>query len=279
MLPITACDGDDGQQEGGDEIAVELRFAAQFGDEAAVCGQTYAGIGSSASDLTLKDLRFYVSGVELIDVEGVAHPLALEQDGAWQSGAVALLDFEDGTAGCQESGTVEVNTRVIGSAPAGDYRGVRFVLGVPEALNHHDVNLAGSPLDLPSMSWSWQGGYKFLRIDLANEQSEAPGWFIHLGSTGCESAGPDQPPTEPCARPDRPTITLTEFDHAADVIVFDVASLLADADVGHDLAGPPGCMSAPDDPECASLFAKLGLDLDTGSCVDRCENQQAFRVE
>lgn len=144
---------------------VELRFAAMFGDAAFQCGRSYDGIGSTASRVTPTDLRFYVSDVALVDAQGRETPVALEQDGRWQLRNVALLDFEDGTGPCA-GGTPDRRDRVIGTVPAGTYTGMRFTLGVPFELNHDDPTTAPSPMNLTAMFWSWQGGYKFLKLDM-----------------------------------------------------------------------------------------------------------------
>jgi hypothetical protein len=57
---------------------------------------------------------------------------------------------------------------------------------------------------------------------------------------------------------------LDGFDPASSVVVFDYADAVADADVGLDGGGAPGCMSGSADPECALVFPQLGLDVATG---------------
>src|SRR5690606_39726454 len=65
------------------------------------------------------------------------------------------------------------------------------------ALNHLDASTAPSPLNFTAMFWSWQSGYKFLRVDTADDT-----FRVHLGSTGCSSPGPSRPPTS-CSAPNR----------------------------------------------------------------------------
>lgn len=270
----------DGDGDGDADQQVSITFGAAVGDAQAACGQEYEGVGEPATMIEIQDLRFYVSGIELLDAAGNATPLTLEQDGLWQYEDVALLDFEDGTAACQESGTAELNDTVVGTVPAGDYTGVRFSLGVPFELNHQDVAAASSPLNLPSMFWVWQGGYKFVRVDLRNQDPDDSAWFWHMGSTGCSSDGPEAPPSEPCLRSNRLPIELDTFDWQSQTIVLDLAQLLDGVDASQNTPmTSPGCMSAPDDPECMALFPKLGLDLDTGECASDCGDQQVFRVE
>ena len=155
-----------------DTQEVALNFAAYVGDAEFVCGESYENVGTAESTITPTDFRFYVSEVALIDEAGNAVPVELEQDGKWQYQNVALLDFEDGTSACS-NGTAEMNTLVTGMVPEGDYQSVQFTLGVPKSLNHDDASIAPSPLNLTSMWWNWQGGYKFLRTDLETDEAIA----------------------------------------------------------------------------------------------------------
>lgn len=159
-------------QAQADSKEIAINFAAYVGEEEFVCGKSYQGVGTEESTITPTDFRFYVSNVALIDQEGNAVPLKLEQDGKWQYQNTALLDFEDGTSAC-DNGTTEINTTVVGKIPQGDYQSLQFTLGVPQNLNHEDAAIAPSPLNLTSMWWNWQGGYKFLRVDLTTEAAIA----------------------------------------------------------------------------------------------------------
>ncbi|HXK01186.1 MAG TPA: MbnP family protein [Verrucomicrobiae bacterium] len=102
---------------------VAIRFQARVGDEKLACGQTYSGIGTTASKISPRDFRFYVHDVALIDQSGKSVPVQLEQDGKWQLDDVALLDFENGTAG-YVNGTPDLNDRVGRTIKAGPNAGV-----------------------------------------------------------------------------------------------------------------------------------------------------------
>lgn len=245
--------------------AVELRFAAVVGAEPFACTRTFTGVGVGAAALEPLDFRLYVHGVQLVDADGAKWPVALDDDGLWQDGTVALLDFEDKTGTCI-NGTPEVNDVVKGTVDTGhdevDFVGVELEVGVPLSENHQDVAAAASPLNLSGLFWSWQGGYKFMRVDM--KLAGAGGGFeVHLGSTGCTLA---EGTTEvgSCASPNRPHVALDGFDPADDTIVVDYGALVAGLDLGADGGGAPGCMSGADDPECATIFDHLGLDLATG---------------
>ena len=269
---------------------VTIQFEAVVGDRPFACGETYS-LGATASAMTPLDFRFYVSEVTLLDAGGNEVPLVLQQDGKWQHQNVALLDFEDKSGACA-NGTLETRHQIVGSAPAGDYRGLKFTLGIPFGLNHIDSTLAPSPLNLTSLWWNWNFGYKFARIDLApvgdvarvrqhrahGSVSEAsdPGsanesgghsdrkpeagqaFAIHLGSVGCQMDAA-QPPVV-CTAPNRAEISLTDFEPDQSIVVVDLAALLARTNLAENQDNTAlGCMSSLDDGDCAGIMQSLGL--------------------
>lgn len=297
-------------QAQSDTTEIAIDFEAWVGDEEFACGESYEGIGVTESTITPSDFRFYVSDVALIDEDGNAVPLELEQDGKWQYQNTALLDFEDGTNTC-DNGTTEMNTTVVGTVPEGDYQSIQFTMGVPQKLNHEDAAIAPSPLNLTSMWWNWQGGYKFLRVDLETEEAistvpdnvrikqsdrdsaqpnifengdtqpqtdsthpdmhgdgehemkmnhraDSNAYLIHLGSTGCSDSASSN--LFSCANPNRVSVMLEDFDPEDNVVIADLAELLADSDLTtNDANTPNGCMSSPEDSDCQPIMQSLSL--------------------
>lgn len=240
--------------EGGTTTqAVSIAFAAVVGAETFVCGDTYDDLGANGSSLQLSDFRFFVQDVELRNDAGDYVAVALDDD-EWQAEGASLLDFEDG---CNDLGTVPTHTVVTGSVPAGTYDGLRFQVGVPFEANHANPATAASPLNLTSMHWNWQGGYKFIRIDSGS--FSMTDWRMHLGSTGCDG-DPISGGTTACSTPNRVEVELASFDPESDTVVADFAELVAGAelDVNQEMT-PVGCMAGPADGDCAPLFDNLGL--------------------
>lgn len=268
----------------GGEIDVTIAFAARVGAEDAACGESYENVGSADTTISFADLRFFVSNVRLVDGDGNETPVTLDQDGVWQVENVALLDFEDATGDCTEGTTAETNPIVVGTVPEGEYTGIAFDVGVPFEHNHLNSDVAPAPLNTAAMFWNWAAGYKFVRIDILNE-NEPPmnRWNFHLGAQGCDNGdmGPTVPPEQECSRPARPSIVLDGFDPAVDTIVLDVAAIYEGVDVSANTADtPPGCQSfLPDVNECTDLFPNLGLTWDTGACDNDCADQTVFFVE
>lgn len=269
---------------------VAINFEAVVGDEPFSCGETYQ-IGTADSTVTPLDFRLYVSEVALMDADGNAVPVVLQQDGRWQHQNVALLDFEDKTGGCI-NGTTETRAQVVGAVPAGDYSGLRFTVGVPFALNHIDSTLAPSPLNLTSLWWNWNFGYKFMRLDFETnmetamsstsvqssvqssvqkseghsaeghsehgEHAASRAFAIHLGSVGCQM-DTSQAPVR-CTSPHQAEVFLPGFDLEQDVVVADVSALLADTNLAENQEGTPvGCMSNPQDADCGGIMQNIGL--------------------
>ncbi|MED5373712.1 MAG: MbnP family copper-binding protein [Myxococcota bacterium] len=279
FLTLTACDKDP-VDSGVTTQDLTLEFAATVGGEPVSCATAYS-VGSGEATAQLADARFFISGVELQNADGEWVAMDLEQDGKWQVHDIALMDFEDGSGACADSGNADLNSQIVGSIAEGDYSGLRFVVGVPFEHNHLDNATADAPLNSPGMFWSWQGGYKFVRVDWSVQGETVLRSNMHVGSTGCTSDAATSPPTEECSNPNRATVELSGFDPETQVVSVDLAELVADLDLGADTADtPPGCMSAPSEPDdCGPIWESLGMDFSTGLCVSDCGAQSVFGAE
>ncbi|MDX2024417.1 MAG: metallo-mystery pair system four-Cys motif protein [Deltaproteobacteria bacterium] len=268
---------------GDDEAPVQLSFTARVGAAPFACGTVYPGVGTTAANVSVEDFRMFISNVRTLDAAGGEHPVKLVADQKWQSETVALLDFENASGPCGELGTPETNASIRGMKDGAKIAGVRFSLGVPEGEAHQNVGLAKAPLNLGSMFWGWQAGYKFLRVDFSSTGDDPAvpptQWLVHIGSTGCQSAAATVAPTTACARSNRAEITLLGWDPSK-MIVVDLAALLNASNVLlNTVATAPGCMSDASDPECQQVLAGLGLDASSGQCAGACSAQKFFRVE
>ncbi len=253
-LGVSAC-GDDTDDTAAETTtqAVTIDFAGKVGSAEFSCADTY-DLGTTAIPSQVSDFKLFVSGVELLKADGTAVPITLKNDGKWQDDFVTLLDFEDGTNACA-NGNADLNFSVKGEVAKGEYTGLRFKLGVPFEQNHLDAATAPAPMNLVSMFWGWQGGYKFLRVD---GKANDAGFRVHLGSTGCVMGADDA--IESCSSPNIPVITLNDFDIATDNVVVDVAALFAGVDMAPDVDNNSSvCMSTPDLAACGLVFPTLGL--------------------
>lgn len=234
---------------------VTINFAAVVGDKAFDCKETYDGIGTTNSKMSVTDFKIYVQDVRLVDKKGNETPVNLTNDGKFQTEKVAMLDFENGEGNCT-NGTKELNTAIRGTVAKGKYSGVKFVIGVPTEVNHLDGTLQASPLNITRMMWSWQIGYKFARID-TKTTGRPNGYVLHLGSTNCET---DTNGKTICKYNNRPEFLFPKFNLKKDVIKVDLKTLFADVNVDvNKEKTSAGCMSFPGDDDCVGIFKSLGL--------------------
>lgn len=230
------------------ELPFEIPVSATLDGQPVVCGQPLS-LGTSAA--TLNDARLFVSEPSLLTAAGETLAIHFEADGAWQTEEAALLDFEDGC----ENGTAGTNTSLRLLAPEGDYVGLKLTIGLPLALNHANPAQAEAPLSTTSMHWTWQAGYKFIRLDYSRSEdfSAEVAATTHIGSTDCQGTIGD---ISGCDRPNRgyAQLELDPFD----------AALRLELD---ELIPPEGCMGTTVEDACAEVFDALGLDLASGAAV------------
>lgn len=267
-------------------MPITLRFAARVNGVAFACGKKYPGVGATKAVYEPQDFRMYVARIALVRATGEVVPVTLIEDGTWQQRDVALLDFEDGTALCQ-NGTPQVHREIAGKVPGySDYTGVRFAMAVPFDLDHQDASAASPPFDQAGLFWGWQAGYKFLTLD--GRIDDQHGHSVHVASTGCEMAVPGQ--VSGCRAPNEVTVSLANFDVHKSTIVADIGHLLAQSNLQplpkpRGPAGKPmshvalanGCMSEPYNSNCAPIFANLGLAF--GEPPAHPAGQRFFTVE
>ncbi|AKU95467.1 hypothetical protein AKJ09_02131 [Labilithrix luteola] len=292
--PDAGAERGDGSISGDAGDAVTIGFEARVGADRFSCSKLAAGMGTTAATIEPLDFRVYVHDVRLIRDDGVDVPLTLASDGKWQYQNLALLDFEDKSGTCI-NGTTDVNTTLRGSIASGSYTGIKFEIGVPFELNHADVATAPSPLNLSGLFWSWNGGYKFARIDGRSPAVDAgmsmdagmpmdggmemdeSVFSIHLGSTDCQGDPANGGVVTSCERPNVGEVVLRGFDPTKKTILVDYKALVAGNDLTTNGGGAPGCMSGTTDPECPALLARFGINPTTGQ--PDATHQALFRVE
>ncbi len=262
--------------------SVEIRFATVAGSTPVNCGTaSIPGLGTTGATGRLRDARFYVMNVALVRADGAEVPLTLPANDNWNAtqgnDRVTLIDLEDKTGAC--AGTPETNASVKGTVPAGEYVGIKMMVGVPFSLNHTNQ---GASLDVtpavvnnavhPGMAWAWAGGRKFAKIELtdvlASAEAGTPGkWAapvfnVHLGSVGCTGTNPAAGQVDRCAAPNRMAVNFARFNPDTQQVQVDVRALVANNDVTVNVSGPTGCMSSLSDYECTGVFTALQIGFD-----------------
>jgi uncharacterized repeat protein (TIGR04052 family) len=275
---LTACGG------GGDatlpDKAVSVSFAIVNGTTPVKCGTQLTGMGTTGLAADVKDLRFYITNLALINDKGVAVPVKLDTN-KWQStqGAetVSLIDLEDATGTCATAAnTAETNAVITGTVAGGTYVGLKATVGVPETMNHTAVAGGIAPLDSAAMNWSWQSGRKFTKIELnpvgglaKPDGTSIATYNLHLGSTGCtpklDAAGVAIPNSGTCTNLNMADFSLAAFDVSTQKVALDIGQLFKTSNLTQENGGAPGCMSGATDPECAVIFTELQVSFGSGS--------------
>jgi uncharacterized repeat protein (TIGR04052 family) len=279
---LTACGGGGGDSPSNAAATsaaavqdVSVQFAAVVGSSAPVdCSSTLAGLGSSAVNAQLKDLRFYLSNVRLVSSTGLEVPITLSAN-AFQQGtgvdSAVLIDLTDlsgsvcGASGAD--GTAETNLQVVGKVPPGTYVRFKATVGLSDALNHSDTMAAAAPLDNMAMGWSWQNGRKFIKLELDPAGGVADGagnvatYNVHVASTNCTGGNVG---SATCSNANMAAIDIP-LNPASQQVALDLNELFRGVNLGGNAAGAVGCMSATSDADCAALFNNLGLNLATGA--------------
>jgi len=245
LLPLIGCVESKGTKP------VTINFKAVVGGTDFSCDQVYSGLGTAGSPWVPGDFRLYVHDLRLATPAGGEAPIQLDDDGQWQDGTVALLDFEDGGGTCT-TGDPALHFTARGRVAADALPNLRFTIGVPESENHLNVTTERPPLNLSALYWTWTLGYMFVRLQ---------GTFsLHLGSAGCVPVDANNPGkgVAGCANPNRPEVSLAGFDPAINTVVFDVAALFATTDLAA-FGSVASCSANPGEATCDGIFTALGL--------------------
>jgi cytochrome c peroxidase len=132
-------------------------------------------------NLQAASLRYQTAAGEIFSITRVSY---LASDFALQRNDGTWLELTNSTAWFDaEQGRDKVRLSEI--AP-GEFRSLRFRIGLNPGLNHADVAQfpAGHPLNpnLDNLHWSWQSGYIFLALEglWRNTSGELDGWAFHL---------------------------------------------------------------------------------------------------
>lgn len=258
----------------------EIKFDVVSGSAKVSCTGTIPGTIANTTSSTLKDLRFYVHEIKLIQRDGSKVDFSINQEDTWQiaSGSnsfgsypgVALLDFEDATNNCS-GGTTEMNKSVRGSAPIGDYTGIEFKIGVPFYLNHMNSTTATAPLNSSAMYWAWNSGYKFAKIEFTASSTNN----FHLGSQSC--TGNATGPVNTCGKPNIPTIEITgstSINTTTQAVTLDINKLYNGADASGTAINV--CMGAGNGTAaCQFMYTNLGLNISGQSTL----TQGSFNIQ
>lgn len=297
IATLAACGGGGGGG-GGDATppsAFALRFAATAAGRTIGCSDTIGGLGPDGSyAVGISDLRFYVSNLRFLDASGQpvertldANPFQL----AMSAGEVALIDLTGNTEGtCTGNaiafaeGTARTNDAITGTTQVERVATVSFDVGVSQPVMQEVIaenTLEGAPTPLAEMYWSWATGYRHLVFNMSvrTASGDTGEGYLHVGSRDCgPEGGLALSDRDACGFVNTPRVELTGFDLTRDTVQIDLGEILRgldfvspiyDSETFEVIGEGPGveCHSSPPSiqPDCAALFANLGLSTTDGS--------------
>jgi uncharacterized repeat protein (TIGR04052 family) len=199
------------------------------------------------SNLTLASQTFQLAQLQLFLSDFRQQQRIAMRPGPHSNDRLVLLGVD-----CQSNDKGQWHIPLAGALTPGP---LSFSIGVPADLNHQNPLLAATPLQQTDMHWSWQHGYKFLRLDLTGSAN----WSLHLGSTGCKGPSVMRPPQNPCQQPNQVQVQLQYSGQQQ--LLLDLAPLLQDFEAN----GENSCMSDPQTKSCQQLLPRLGVGADPGS--------------
>lgn len=124
---------------------ITLNFNLLVGDKKADFASVYTT--DAGQRFTFSALRYYVSNIRLVKNDGSEHAI---------SGKYLLVSTDS-------------LKHDLGQVPGGQYRGIKFAIGIDSATNHKDPTVypLKHPLAIqsPNMHWSWNSGYIFFSIE------------------------------------------------------------------------------------------------------------------
>lgn len=146
-------------------VPIELRIIPKFGASDLRLATPF--VTAADDTVSFSAIKFYLSGINLIDTLGGEHEL----DGIY------MVDLEDAAFAAKGYLSLAVE------ADPGYYRGIRFSVGVPTDQNHRDAATQQPPLGPNSgMYWTWNPGYIFHMMEgTVDSSGTKKGFAFHIG--------------------------------------------------------------------------------------------------
>jgi uncharacterized repeat protein (TIGR04052 family) len=211
---------------------------------------------------SIHQLAFFISNVKLSDEATVYEPqLSLTP---WQTDNVVLIQPnlndcalksedekipEPKDSGASETLKSNDSLQFLLPVDLDASEQLSFTLAVPFELNHQNPLIQPSPLNLPSMFWSWRSGHKFFRLDL---QAPDKNWVFHLGSVGCTAVSTMRSPQSECVQPNRVDFQLDK-KHNGTTLVMHLDRLIANISMQNN----DSCLFQLGQDSCSILMSNL----------------------
>lgn len=164
---LSSCDDDD-KMDPEMPGKVSLMLENKFGDANIDLSSTFTS--SKGDKITFSGFEYIISNVELIKEDGSIYAVP---DSYYFMG--------------QRSGTDSKREMIeITDIPAGNYKGIKFYVGVDPETNANTDNYEKGELEGGvGMDWGWASGYKFIRWDgsyFNNAENKDVNFSFHIGT-------------------------------------------------------------------------------------------------
>ena len=148
------CKKDDGELKGTGDVVIEMDNHA--GDDVLVFGQQY--VTAAGDTVRFSTFNYFVSNFILVKDDGTEYRVPKDS-------CYFLCKHED----------TESRELVLRNIPAGDYKSVKFTIGVDSLKSVSPIGERGGVLDptgaASGMYWSWNSGYIFVKVEGTSPQA------------------------------------------------------------------------------------------------------------
>ena len=209
---------------------------------------------------SIQQLAFFISDVKLYDDTTVYDPQLSSTP--WQTDNVVLIQPDLNDCATKDDNIPEQNDPTASETLKSNHylqfllpvdvaasEQLSFTLAVPFEFNHQNPLLQPSPLNLPTMFWSWRSGHKFLRLDM---QAPDKKWVFHLGSVGCTAVSTMRAPQSECVQPNRVDFYLDK-KHNGTTLVMHLDRLITNISMQND----DSCLFHLSQESCTILMSNL----------------------
>lgn len=158
LLPFIALSLSSCSEDSNAPADVTIELEHNFGTQGFTLNTAYNN-GSSES-VTLSTFKYYISNIQLLTASG-----------NWsEPESYRLIDLSTSTS----------TTLTIPDVPAGEYTGIRFLLGVDSTRNVSGAQ-TGALDPANNMFWSWNSGYIFFKAEGTSPQASGGMFHYHIG--------------------------------------------------------------------------------------------------
>lgn len=168
---INSCTKDSPSNDGG---TIKLEFDHQVNGTAMQYNKDYVNAAGETMKFTL--FKYYISNVSLVRADGSVYTLPKDE---------CYFLIEEPTTGANPLITLK-------NIPTGEYKEVRFIVGVDSLKNCAPLSERTGALDPASsgMYWAWNSGYIFLKVEgkspavAGNPGATSDNFVYHIGLFG-----------------------------------------------------------------------------------------------